>query len=62
MVVSCELLFNINKRIRGVAKEDARMDRNKKLKSAGGTRQCQWRPVSVSVSNIQGLFFFLQSF
>ncbi|XP_061968206.1 uncharacterized protein LOC133691620 isoform X3 [Populus nigra] len=31
--------------------EDARMDRNKKLKSAGGIRQCQWRPVSVS--NIQ---------
>ncbi|KAJ6947393.1 hypothetical protein NC651_001932 [Populus alba x Populus x berolinensis] len=29
------------------------MDRNKKLKSAGGIRQCQWRPVSVSVSNIQ---------
>jgi hypothetical protein len=60
VVVSCELLFNINKRISGVAKEDARMDRNKKLKSAGGIRQCQWRPVSVS--NIQGLFFFLQSF
>ncbi|XP_034910885.1 uncharacterized protein [Populus alba] len=42
-------------RISGVAKEDARMDRNKKLKSAGGIRQCQWRPVSVSVSvsNIQ---------
>ncbi|KAL9368522.1 hypothetical protein Peur_039721 [Populus x canadensis] len=38
-------------RISGVAKEDARMDRNKKLKSAGGIRQCQWRPVSVS--NIQ---------
>ncbi|XP_011004928.1 PREDICTED: uncharacterized protein LOC105111312 isoform X2 [Populus euphratica] len=37
----------------GVAKEDARMDRNKKLKSAGGIRQCQWRPVSVSVSNSQ---------
>lgn len=27
------------------------MDRNKKLKSAGGIRQCQWRPLSVS--NIQ---------
>lgn len=38
-------------RISGVAKEDTRMDRNKKLKSAGGIRQCQWRPVSVS--NIQ---------
>ncbi|KAJ6427519.1 hypothetical protein OIU84_023003 [Salix udensis] len=40
--------------ISGVGKDSARMDRNKKLKSAVGTRQCQWRPVSVSASNSQG--------
>ncbi|KAJ6427520.1 hypothetical protein OIU84_023003 [Salix udensis] len=39
--------------ISGVGKDSARMDRNKKLKSAVGTRQCQWRPVSVSASNSQ---------
>ncbi|KAJ6700793.1 ACTIVATING SIGNAL COINTEGRATOR 1 COMPLEX SUBUNIT 1 [Salix koriyanagi] len=41
-------------RISGVGKDSARMDRNKKLKSAVGIRQCQWRPVSVSASNTQG--------
>ncbi|KAJ6711507.1 ACTIVATING SIGNAL COINTEGRATOR 1 COMPLEX SUBUNIT 1 [Salix purpurea] len=41
-------------RISGVGKVSARMDRNKKLKSAVAIRQCQWRPVSVSASNTQG--------
>lgn len=61
IVESCVLLLNINKRISGVGKDSARMDRNKKLKSAVGIRQHQRRPVSASASNTKGLFFFLQS-
>ncbi|KAF9690118.1 hypothetical protein SADUNF_Sadunf01G0162700 [Salix dunnii] len=55
-IVACYVLKAVTGglRISGVGKDSARMDRNKKLKSAVGIRQRQWRPVSVSASNTQG--------